>query len=38
MWLVALLLGVVGALFLCGVRDWRCFVLALASPPVLSWA
>ena len=36
MWLVVLLVGVVGALLLCGVRDWRCFVLALASPPVIA--
>ena len=35
-WLIALLVGVVGALVLCGVRDWRCFGLALASPPVIA--
>jgi hypothetical protein len=35
-WLVALLAGVAGALYLCGVRDWRCYALAFASPPVLA--
>ena len=35
LWLSGLLGAVIGAIFLCGVRDWRCLVLALLSPPVL---
>jgi hypothetical protein len=35
-WLGALVGGILGALYLCGVRDWRCYGLALASPPVIA--
>ena len=35
-WLVALLVGVAGALYLCAVRDWRCYAAAFASPPVVA--
>jgi hypothetical protein len=34
-WLVVLVAAVVAAVYLCGVRDWRCYLLALASPPVV---
>ena len=36
LWLGALVLSVLIALRLCGVRDWRCVALALASPPVIN--
>ncbi len=36
LWLLALLAGVAGALYVCGVRDWRCYALAFASPPVIA--
>jgi alpha-1,2-mannosyltransferase len=35
-WIVALAVSVLGALWLCGVRDWRCYLAAGASPPVVS--
>ena len=34
-WTAMLLASTVGALRVVGVRDWRCFALALASPPVV---
>jgi glycosyl transferase family 87 len=34
-WLVLLVAAVVAALWLVGVRDWRCYSLALLSPPVV---
>ena len=34
-WAVLLVSGVVGALWMLGVRDWRCVVLAVASPVVV---
>jgi hypothetical protein len=36
LWIAALLAAVVGSLWLCGVRDWRCYVAALLSPPVVA--
>lgn len=36
LWVLALVASVVAALLLCGVRDWRCFALALLSPPVVA--
>jgi hypothetical protein len=35
-WALVLVSGVAGALFICGVRDWRCYALAFASPPVIA--
>jgi len=35
-WTLLLVAGVAGALFICGVRDWRCYALAFASPPVIA--
>lgn len=35
LWVLTLVVAVVLALWICGVRDWRCFGLGLASPPVL---
>jgi alpha-1,2-mannosyltransferase len=35
LWLAALMGAVFGSLWLCGVRDWRCYLAASASPPVL---
>ena len=35
LWVAALALGVVGALAALGVRDWRCYTLALGSAPVV---
>jgi hypothetical protein len=35
-WLVGLIAGVAAALYLCGVRDWRCYAVGLASPPVVN--
>jgi hypothetical protein len=35
-WFVLLLAGVGSALYLCGVRDWRCYALTFASPPVIA--
>ncbi len=34
-WLVFLAAAVAGALWILGVRDWRCYVVALTSPVVL---
>jgi hypothetical protein len=36
LWLVTLLGCVVGAMYLCGVRDVRCLAVAVASPPVVA--
>ena len=36
LWASALVGGIVAALLLCGVRDWRCIALALGSPPVIA--
>jgi hypothetical protein len=36
LWMLALSAAVVGSLWLCGVRDWRCYVAACASPPVVA--
>ena len=36
LWLVILAGGVVVALWVLGVRDWRCYVLAVTSPVVVS--
>jgi len=35
-WLAALVGAVLGSLWICGVRDWRCYVAACACPPVTS--
>jgi alpha-1,2-mannosyltransferase len=35
LWAVVQAAAVVAALLVCGVRDWRCVALALASPPVV---
>jgi hypothetical protein len=37
-WFVGLLAGVAGALWMLGVRDWRCYVLALTTFPVIHGA
>ena len=34
-WMVVLVFAVVAALWAVGVRDWRCYSLALLSPPVV---
>ena len=34
-WLALLVVAVVAALWLVGVRDWRCYSLAILSPPVV---
>jgi hypothetical protein len=36
LWTFVLVLAVVGALWACGVRDWRCYVAACGSPPVVA--
>ncbi len=36
LWLLTLSAAVVGGLWLCGVRDWRCYLAAAASPPVIA--
>jgi hypothetical protein len=36
LWLAALAGAIFGSLWLCGVRDWRCYVAAFASPPVVA--
>ncbi len=36
LWLLALAAAVLGSLWLCGVRDWRCYLAACASPPVVA--
>jgi hypothetical protein len=36
LWLSALVGAIVASLRLCGVRDWRCYVAALASPAVVA--
>jgi Glycosyltransferase family 87 len=35
-WLLCLLGAVVASLWVCGVRDWRCYLAAGASPPVIA--
>ena len=35
MWFVVLAAGVLASMWIVGVRDWRCLVLALTSPVVL---
>lgn len=36
LWVLALVGAVLGALWLCGVRDWRCYAVACACPPVVA--
>jgi hypothetical protein len=36
LWLLALAGAVLGALWLCGVRDYRCYLAACACPPVVA--
>ena len=35
LWAIVLIAAVAGALRLVGLRDWRCYSLALLSPPVV---
>ena len=36
LWWIALLGCLLGGLWLCGLRDWRCYAFACASPPVVA--
>lgn len=36
LWALTLSAAVLGGLWLCGVRDWRCYVAAGSSPPVIA--
>jgi hypothetical protein len=36
LWLLALVASLFGGLWLCGLRDWRCYLAAGASPPVVA--
>jgi hypothetical protein len=36
LWVLALGCAVFGSLWLCNVRDWRCYAAAFASPPVVA--
>jgi hypothetical protein len=35
-WLLCLLAAMIASLWLCGVRDWRCYVAACTCPPVIA--